>query len=148
MAVHMNGVDARAWVRGEKPWEQFLIYCDRLGSQQGTALWAAYLTDERLFEEYRKAWAARKDGKDDHRPSLVGFDRAAEGLMAVQAEIALLHRVTARNLAYPLPKGPLFPGERFENEDEEAEINTLHAEVAAGFERGRRAALGEEVNHG
>jgi hypothetical protein len=131
MAVHMNGMDARAWIRGEKPWAQFLIYCDRLGSQQGTELWAAYLTDERLFSEYRKALANR--GDTVQRPGLFGFDRIAEGLLAVQAEIALLHQVTARNFAYPVPKGPVFPAERFESEDAEVEVADLMTDIESAF---------------
>jgi hypothetical protein len=131
MAVHMSGTDARAWVRGEKPWDQFLIYCDRLGSQQGTELWAAYLTDERLFSEYRKALANR--GDTVNRPGLFGFDRVTQGLLAVQTELAALHQVMARNLAYPLPKGPLFPAERFAEEDTEAEVNDLMADIESAW---------------
>lgn len=145
MAVHMH-VDARAWVRGEKPWGQFLIYCDRLGREQGTELWAALLNDERLFPAYRKALAERVEDTVS-RPSLAGFDRVAEGLLAVRTELALLHQVTARNLAYPLPKGPLFPAERFEEEEEQASLGNLRAEVERGFARGREAEQ-TEVRHG
>lgn len=127
MAVHMGGLDARAWIRGERPWNQFLIYCDRLGSEMGTELWAAYLTDERLFSEYRKALAEKAGSVE--RPGLFGFNRIAQALLAVQAEIALLHQVMARNLAYPVPKGPLFPAERFENEDTEAEVADLMSDI-------------------
>lgn len=127
MAIHMN-VDARAWVRGERPWEQFLIYCDRLGREQGTQLWAAYLTDERLFDAYRKA-LADKDPDEEQRPQLFGYDRVAEGLHAVSVQIALLHRAMSRNLAFPLPKGPVFPGERFATEDEDAEITDLFTDI-------------------
>lgn len=133
MAVHM-GVDARAWVRGERPWPQFLIYCDRLGRTQGTELWAAYLTDERLFDEYRKSLAVRNPD-EEQRPSLFGYDRNAEGLHAIAVQVASLIRVMARNLAYPLPKGPVFPSERFASEDEQAEVNDLLAHIERAMEQ-------------
>jgi hypothetical protein len=134
MAVHMH-VDARAWVRGERPWEQFLIYCDRLGRTQGTELWAAYLTDERLFDEYRKSLRDR-DPDDERRPGLFGYDRVAEGLHGLEVQVASLIRVMARNLAYPLPKGPMFPSERFASEDEQAEVIDLFADIERGMNAG------------
>lgn len=128
-------MDARAWVRGEKPWTQFLNYCDRLGRTQGTELWAAYLTDERLFDSYRKQLASGDDTKE-HRPSLTGFDRIAEGLHGMQVEIAVLNRVLTRNPAYPIPKGPVFPKERFDAAAQEAEVIHLSSAVQAALRRG------------
>lgn len=129
-------MDARAWIRGERPWTQFLNYCDRLGRTQGTELWAAYLNDERLFDAYRKEIEKADEDKAEHRPSLIGFDRLSEGLHGLQVEIAVLNRALTRNPAYPIPKGPVFPKERFEAEAQEAQVIHLSSAVQAALRRG------------
>ena len=135
MAVHMN-VDARDWIRGTRPWEQFLVYCNRLGREQGSELWATYLTDRRLFDMYREL-LDQEDEDAEKRPGLFGYDRTAEGLHAVQVQLALLYRVMAQTPTFPLPKGPVFPGEVLRSESDEAEVVDLFTEIAAAQQRWR-----------
>lgn len=129
----MAGTDARDWVRGRRPWSQFLNYCDRLGRTSGTDLWAVYLTDPRLDALYREQLAERDPEQVDRLP-LAGFDRHAEALLELRKDMAHLIRALGRP-GYPLPQGPIFPAERFTTEDQQVEATGLWDSIAQGQQR-------------
>lgn len=118
--MHMHGMDAMDFFRGiagvrhrgggERSWRQFLNYVDRLSATEGSAVWAAKLTDpemlEELWAEYRKDRTIF-DTVEAPRPSLVGFTREVQGLTNI-ANVAIGARIDAHpSLARALDHMPI-----------------------------------------
>lgn len=105
-ATILHGTDARDWVRGQRPWDQFLNYCNTVAQHRGGRLYAAQLSDPRYFDEIKKrlAEAAGKSG----RPGLEGDTAEVEWLRIVANQIRLLIRaMTQSNIEFiDGPQGP------------------------------------------
>jgi hypothetical protein len=80
---------------GARPWNQYVRFVDRLALIEGTATWAAKLSDpaiiEQLWEEYQKDRTIFDQIKDV-RPSLIGFDRKTQMLTNI-ANLIVGHRI-------------------------------------------------------
>lgn len=75
-------------MRGTRPWDQFLNYCDTIAQHRGGRLYAAQLTDERYFEEIAKK-LEESEGKRN-RPALEGDTAEVEWLRIVANQIRML----------------------------------------------------------
>jgi hypothetical protein len=89
-----RGVDARDWIRGHRPWDQFLICCDGLAKRPGTRLRAAQLSDDRYLADIEKQIEEQKaKGKGEpYRPPLEHFDPVVEAIYALDDTVRLLSR--------------------------------------------------------
>lgn len=113
------GVDALDFFRGLKPWDQFLRLVDRAVLREGSALWAAKLSDEEflesLWEKYRKNRRAF-DNVEEVRPELFGFDRI-QAMMTNIANLIIASRIDrnphVQKHLKMLPT-PIFPMEAIE----------------------------------
>lgn len=118
--MHMHGLDAMDFFRGirgvrhagggQRSWRQFLNYVDRLSTTEGSAVWAAKLTDpdmlEELWDEYRKDRSIFDQVKEP-RPSLIGFTREVQGLTNL-TNVVIGGRIDHRpNLARVLDHMPI-----------------------------------------
>jgi len=100
-AEHFGGTDACEWFRGTRPWSQFVDYFNRLSVTEGTGVYTALLSDDRLEEQFAKA----VDPDNPGRPSLLSYSRVAR-------EIRALHRSVALSGHLTLPDEPEYPHER------------------------------------
>lgn len=129
----MGGVDARDYIRGTRPWSQFLTYCTYLAENvDGSALWAGQLSDERLLPLIEAQMKEQAKAKVEVRPPLTGYSREVDGLLRVATEVRMLRAEVGKWSEAPPILGPLFPGEKIEAREREQEINDLAAAVAAG----------------
>ena len=113
-------VDALDFVRGKRPWAQFLRFVDRLSLIEGTQCWAKKFSDpemlDQLWEQFRKD---RKmfDRIDEVRPPLYGYDRHMAMLTNISNLLIALrmdnHPEISKAL-HMLPT-PVFPREAVEN---------------------------------
>lgn len=111
--------DAMDYFRGTRDWNQFLRLVDRLALREGTAVWAAKLSDDQMLEQLWEAY--RKDRKlfdvvEDRRPSLHGFDKTQAMLLNI-ANLLIAQRIEANpatsRTVHMLPS-PIFPAEAIE----------------------------------
>ncbi|KLI04504.1 MULTISPECIES: hypothetical protein [Mycolicibacterium] len=91
----------------------------------------AMLRDERLRQQFQKHLAAQ--GDTPSRPELAGFTREVHELHKVHVTLTQLLRATTRNMAIPLPAGPVYPAERWAVEQGEAELAELDADIATAM---------------
>lgn len=141
----MSGVDARDFIRGTRPWAQFLTYTTYLAENvDGSAVWAAQLSDDRflpMIEARLKELAKVKDAPPT-RPSLNGYSREVDGLHRVANELRAL-RGELGKWAEPVPiLGPLFPGDKLAARDLAVEVDDLAAAVAVGHQQWEEAQRG------
>lgn len=100
--------DARDWIRGERPWPQFLNFCDAIANDDGSRLWAAQLSDERHQQAIEKMLAERKTKT---RPGLEGDTALVRGIRGLSNDIRVLLRV-GYGVQLPLLEGPVTPADR------------------------------------
>lgn len=128
----MSGVDARDFIKGIRPWSQFLTYTTYLAQNvDGSALWAAQLDDERFLPEIEKLIKKMKKDGVVARPALTGYSREVDGLHRVATELRMLRAEISKTEAPPI-LGPLFPSEKIAARETEIEISELAAAVAVG----------------
>jgi hypothetical protein len=96
-----KGFDARDWIRGIKPWDQFYNYCDMFSNTEGSWLQEAQSLDDRHLAEweqlYEKALRAKRI-----RPRLAGYD-------ALRSEIREIHNTIRGYMQMPRLDGPATP---------------------------------------
>lgn len=102
-------VDARDFIRGTRPWDQFLVYCDEIAQEQGGRLWAAQLSDPRYEAEIEKRLAEAEDSSG--RPPLQGYTGEIKALYQVANQVRLLIGVMAQQ-ELDLIEGPEGPIDR------------------------------------
>lgn len=90
-----RGVDARDWIRGYRPWDQFLIYCEGLAKRPGTRLRAAQLADDRYLADIEKQLEEHKSD-EPYRPPLEHFDPVVEAIYSLDDTIRLVSRTGAK----------------------------------------------------
>ncbi|MGA7054983.1 MAG: hypothetical protein WBZ37_27695 [Mycobacterium sp.] len=133
------GVDARDFVRGTRPWAQFLVYADHVANIEGGRTWAAQLSDDRFLPQFKKALEESKANGQKSRPSLAGYSREVDGLFRVATELRLLRAELGKWGSAPPILGPVFPSEKLEDIDREAEVVDLAAAIEAGHRNWREA---------
>lgn len=109
LARHMGGVDARDWIRGDRPWAQFLVYCDDIAQHEGGRLWAAQLSDERFDAEIERMLAER--GTTPQRPELEGDTAVVRAIRVMSNDIRQLTRLMTKARVSYL-QGPMTPADR------------------------------------
>lgn len=87
------------------------------------------LNDDSLEAEFEKKLAEM--GDEVARPELHGYSAEVAALHKVETALVELQRIVAKNLKIPLPKGPVFPAERFRERKDQAEIDGLFADIFA-----------------
>ena len=97
------GLDARDWLRGLKPWDQFLNLADMCANTDGSWLWAAQLTDESRLAQWEQLYENAQRNKGDHRPSLAGYDAVLGAINGLRNDF----RVANRMPIIPGPKSPM-----------------------------------------
>lgn len=102
-------VDARDWIRGRRPWPQFLTYAIRVANTEGSDLWAAQLSDDRNLPAIKSALRAL--GDRPVRPPLAGHTAVVAGLYLVANQIRQLTGAIAHTVLPPL-LGPEMPTDR------------------------------------
>lgn len=107
------------YFRGKRDWNQFLRLVENLSRREGTAVWAAKLSDdtllEQLWEEYRKD-RNLFDSVEERRPSLHGFSREVAMLTNI-ANLIIAQRIEnnpAVSRAAKMLPTPIFPPEAIE----------------------------------
>lgn len=96
-----------AWIRGERPWNQFLNYCNTIAQIDGSQLQAAQLNDDRFIAEIEKL-LHEKTGSS--RPSLEGDTAEVKAIRQLSNDIRLFLRVQGVQL--PFLEGPEGPADR------------------------------------
>lgn len=126
-------VDARDFVRGTRPWGQFLSYCSTIAQVEGGRFWAAQLNDPRHEEEVAKKMAEQTSD----RPPLEGHTAEIRALYLVANQIRLLiQAMTQSDIGFI--EGPEGPADRI-NARRRALSNAL-VDAATGYQ--------EEVSNG
>lgn len=131
----MSGVDARDFIRGTRPWSQFLTYTTYIAQNvNGSALWAAQLDDERFLPAIEKQLKemAKDKNAPPARPSLTGYSREVDGLHRVAVELRMLRAEMGKWTEAPPILGPLFPREKLEARADAQEVLDLAAAIAVG----------------
>lgn len=101
-------VDALDFVRGTRPWFQFLNYCNTIAQHVGGRLYAAQLSDPRYYAEIEKQLAEAEADDSSGRPGLAGYTAEIKALDRVANQIRLLIRaMTQTNIGFiEGPEGP------------------------------------------
>ena len=126
-----------------RPWSQFLIYADTVARTDGARTLAAMLRDKRLLPSFEKQLERQSD--ESPRPDLVGHDRTAQGLHNIHVAVLRLLQATTRNPNIELPKGPVYPAEVIEHQQDAAEIEAMNRDIAEANRR-HREKRAKEVN--
>lgn len=129
----MGGVDARDFIRGTRPWSQFLTYTTYLAENvDGSALWAAQLDDERFLPMIEKRLKELKKAGTVTRPPLNGYSREVDGLHRVAVELRMLRAEMGKWSEAPPVLGPLFPSEKIDIRDKAHEAEELALAIVVG----------------
>lgn len=111
----MNGVDARDFFRGLRPWDQFYNYVETLALTEGTQFWAAQLEDERFDDELAGKLEEKKRKREPDRPPLVGYNRLIAAVDELTDHIHSLRAESGRWASPPRQRAkPWFPADRIE----------------------------------
>ena len=132
------GVDARDFVRGTRPWDQFLVYAHYLGQIDGSVLWAAQLDDDRFLPDIEKRLKELK-GSGPARPPLAGYSREVDSMFRVATELRLLRAEIGKWGSAPPILGPVFPWERIQDRADAVEVNELSLAVEEAHRNWREA---------
>lgn len=89
------------------------------------------LRDERLRKQFQQHLA--EQGDTPPRPELAGFTREVNELHKVNTTLTHLVRVMSKNMAIPLPEGPIYPSEQWAMEQSEAELADLDSDIAGAM---------------
>ena len=117
-------MDARDWVRGVRPWSQFLNYCNTIAQLQGSQLWAVQLSDDR----YLPVLEERLDGDSDDepvRPSLLGETALVSSLRLLTNQVLMLRAEQGKWPSVKPLKGPVYPFEKIAERRDKVEAETL-----------------------
>lgn len=133
------GVDARDFIRGTRPWDQFLVYAHYLGQIDGSVLWAAQLDDDRFLPEIEKQIKEQKENKKPARPPLAGYSREVDGMFRVATELRMLRAEIGKWGVAPPILGPVFPFERIQDRADAGEISELSSAIEEGHRNWREA---------
>jgi hypothetical protein len=105
-------VDARDFIRGTRPWPQFLTYCAAIAQEEGGRFWAAQLLDPRHESEIEKKLTEAAD-RGANRPPLEGHTGEVKALYLVANQIRLLiQAMTQSEIGFI--DGPEGPAERIQ----------------------------------
>lgn len=91
--------DARDWIRGLRPWDQFLNFCRDIAQTSGTRLRAAQLNDPRFEDEWELLLEEDKfaTSTKPFRPSWEGFSPEIEAMYDLSDDIRLLVKVMSHS---------------------------------------------------
>lgn len=115
-------------MRGERPWSQFLTYCETVAQIDGGRLRSAQLTDPRYDEELAAAIAA---APVNARPPLVGDTAEIREMRGMRNDIRLLTRALAR-VQVPFILGPEMPSDRLHKKSKREVFDFFRNLVKAG----------------
>jgi hypothetical protein len=136
----MGGVDARDFIRGSRPWSQFLNYCEYLiENVDGCALWAGQLNDERFLPMIEQRLRDIRKTGEQTRPSLTGYSREVDGLHRVATELRMLRAEIGKWGTAPPILGPVFPTEKIQNQWDAQEVSDLSEAIEAGHRNWKEA---------
>ena len=96
------GFDARDWLRGLKPWAQFLNFADMFANTEGSWLWAAQVDDDRFLGHFEAMHEAAMRDPRPPRPPLAGYDALMATLTGLRNDFRASHGL-------PLLEGPQGP---------------------------------------
>ncbi len=105
-------MDARDFIRGARPWGQFLTYCDVIAQEEGGRLWAAQLSDPRFEDEIRRR-LEEQTAAGRTRPPLEGYSALVKAADRVANQIRLLINAMTQS-ELPLFEGPEGPLDRID----------------------------------
>jgi len=88
--VLLGGTDARDWIRGTRPWDQFLTYCRTVAQYSGSRLRAAQLADDRYLAEIELLLEDQARRPHKVRPSAENFTPEVEAIYMLGDDIRLL----------------------------------------------------------
>lgn len=129
-------VDARDFVRGTRPWDQFLIYCETIAQEVGGRFYAAQINDPRHLPEIEKQLAKAEAENSAGRPSLAGYTPEIRALDQVANQIRLLiNALTQSNIPFiEGPEGPvdLIKARRKQLSDSLVDAALGYLEVSSG----------------
>lgn len=108
-AAELHGVDARDWIRGQRPWDQFLNYCVTVARTPGTRVNAAQLNDDRYLPEFERMLAESGDGPA--RPPIEGHSRLVQSIYMLINEVRAQTKYLAKVELKPI-EGPEMPADR------------------------------------
>ncbi len=77
-------------MRGLKPWDQFLIYCDMFANTEGSWLWADQISDPRHLSEYEQQYEEAQRNPDRFRPPLAGYDALLSAINGLRNDIRIV----------------------------------------------------------
>lgn len=89
------------------------------------------LRDDRLREQFQKHLAAQ--GDTPSRPDLAGFTREVSEIHKMHVTLTHLLRVMSKNMAIPLPPGPVYPSEQWATEQDQAQLADLDADIVGAM---------------
>jgi hypothetical protein len=130
------GVDARDFIRGTRPWDQFLTYAAYVAQIDGGAVWAAQLGDDRFLPLIAKQM---KESTGPARPPLSGYSREVDAMFRVATELRLLRAEIGKWTVAPPILGPVFPSERIQARQDEVEVGELQSAIEVGHRNWREA---------
>jgi hypothetical protein len=90
-----KGFDARDWLRGLKPWDQFLTFCEMFANTRGSWLWADQLSDPNHLAEFEQQYDEAQRDPKKYRPPLVGYDDLVSAMTDLRNEIRAMRGLPA-----------------------------------------------------
>ena len=108
--AYLLHIDARDWVRGLRPWDQFYTYCQTIAQIPGSRLRAAQLSDDRYLAEVELMMERNEMDATQTRPPMENFTPEVEALYMVANDIRLLIRAMTQGAQvefHPMPMTPL-----------------------------------------
>lgn len=111
-ATELHGLDARDWIRGRRPWDQFLNYCTTVARTPGTQLNAAQLNDDRYLAEFKKLL---DEAPAVSRPPIEGHTRLIQAIYMLANEVRAQTRQLAKVDLRPI-LGPEMPADRLRDQ--------------------------------
>lgn len=113
--------DARDFIRGTRPWDQFLNYCDTIAQEVGGRFWAAQLNDPRYLPDIKKRYAEQQREPGNGRPPLEGHTEVVKAIYLVANQIRLLIKATTQS-EIEFIEGPEGPVDRINAEAKAASL--------------------------
>jgi hypothetical protein len=107
---HFHRADALDWVRGYRPWNQFLRLAQDVAQRQGSRLRAVQLRDPRYLAEVERLMEHQQATNGEPRPSLEEWTPEVEALYMVANDVRLLTRAMAK-IDIGFHRGPETPAD-------------------------------------
>lgn len=98
--------------------------------------------DPELLKQFEKKFSAIKEDGKPPRPELAGFTRIVRHVHQVEQAVTRLHRAMVKGAQLQVPEGPKSAYERWEEIQEDAELDALFGDIYAAAPK----ALGFDTN--